>query len=232
MREMATERRTVTGIGPSLLAALGLLWLGGCSSGTGPAERGRVAAVFLDDPSVITALFAPPSPYWLAHHKNFGGNYFHGELDARVELLLSKDGESFVTLGAPAPLRVALQDPDVRSPFGAPASVPAGTYAYVRLVLHSATVVLWSGSRIGAVDLPRDAALTLAEGADAIIDRRLTIPLRVLAGAGVTLTLDFNSEAWVTEDNLLKADVTEPEVAGALTISVLPAAGLSLAIPL
>jgi hypothetical protein len=206
--------RSTTRIGTVLLG----LVPAACGEGTGPIETGPIDAVLLDNPaSEIAAL---PAPFaWLAHHKSFDGDYYHGFLAVSVELQLSSDGVEYLVAARAPTLQVALQD-EAASSAPLAGELLAGSYHHVRLVLRDAVAALEAGAEIGGSELDRAAALPVEPGLTVTVDVRLDQAVVIAADRRATLVFDLNTERWVTEDHLLAGQVPGAEVAAAVSVGV------------
>lgn len=204
-------------VGVALLSALSVL---ACGEGTSPVELGRVEAAILDDPSGRVALGPGIGSVWLAHHKNFGSDYFHGQLVVEIQLQLSRDGIVFEDLGVGHPVQISLQDEEAVTALPPAADLPVGLYRHLRVILRSGTATLQAGSTVGGSDLDQPVSLALEGGGEIQIDVTLGIPLQVSSGSTSFLILDLNSESWVTEDHLIAGSVPASELGSALTVGV------------
>lgn len=189
-----------------------------CGEGTGPIETGPIDAVLLDNPaSEIAALPAPLA--WLAHHKSFGEDYYHGVLAVSVELQLSADGVEYLSTAPERTRQVVLQDEAASSVLLA-GDLPAGSYRHLRLILRDAVAALEAGAEIGGSELDRTAALPVEPGLNVIVDVLLDQAVVVSADRRPTLVFDLNTERWVTEDHLLAGEVPGVEVGAAISLSI------------
>lgn len=213
---------------PALAAILALGALA-CGEGTAPPETAVLEAVVRDDP--VTLIAAGARGLSFAHHKQFGAAYYHGTLGARVQVLLSVDGVSFVPLGSPGPTSLALQDGGAEATLHEAGEVPVGTYRHVRLVISDAAAELTAGSTFGSTELAEGASLQLAGPAGFVVDLELPAPLQLGPGQAVTLVFDLNSEMWVSGEEVARGSVDPGKVAGAVSVGLrLPEVALSLAL--
>ena len=134
-----------------------------------------------------------------------------------MQIQVSQDGTRFHTVVGGQALAVGLQDPEEAAVLRASGHVPAGVYRYVRLIINQAQATLASGSEIGGLDLPSDITLSLGGSGEVILEKLLVQPLHVTAATTAQLLVDFNSERWVTEDNVLAGQVRTEDLAAALT---------------
>ena len=111
---------------------------------------------------------------------------------------------------------MSLQDSE-RGTRLAAGSLPVGVYRYVRLTLEEGAATLATGSEIGGLDLPYDVTLGLGAQDPVVAEKRLVQPLQVGPEGTALLLVDFNSERWVTEDNVLAGRVRSEELSAALT---------------
>jgi len=220
-------RRSTYGAGWAVVAWLAgsAVLSAGCGEASAPQATGRIETLLIDDPGGEIAFARPAPRLAFVHHKNFGGDYFHGTLGGGVQIQVSQDGARFHTVVGLEALSLRLQDPDEAALWSASDQVPAGVYRYVRLIVNAGQVTLDSGSEIGGLDLPHDVALSLGGRAVVTLDKLLVQPLHVTANSTTQLMVDFNTERWVTEDNILAGQVPTGDLVAALT------AGSPAAIP-
>lgn len=188
-----------------------------CGEASAPEPTGAIETLLIDDPGSELALALPLPRFAFVHHKNFGGDYFHGRLAGDMQIQVSQDGTRFHTVVGGEALAVGLQDPEEAAVLRASGHVPAGVYRYVRLIINQAQATLASGSEIGGLDLPSDITLSLGGAGEVILEKLLVQPLHVTAATTAQLLVDFNSERWVTEDNVLAGQVRTEDLAAALT---------------
>jgi hypothetical protein len=189
-----------------------------CGEGTGPIETGQLEAVLLDNPA--SEIAGRPVPFaWLAHHKSFGDDYYHGVLVASIELELSTDGIEWFDAASAPTYQVALQE-EAASPTWLAGELPAGSYRHVRLVLREAVAALEAGGEIGGSELDRTAALSVGAGLTVTADFRLDDAVVVSANRRSSLVFDLNTERWVTEDHLIAGEVPGAEVAQAVSVGI------------
>lgn len=191
----------------------------GCAEGTGPPETGVLQAVALDDPVTLTAA-APHRGFLFAHHKQFGAKYYHGTLGAEVQVLVSGDRSSWVPLGTPRRLSLALQDGDAEATVHEGGEVPVGTYRHVRLIVTDAAAELTDGSTFGSIELAGGASLEVAGPAGIAVDLELPAPVQLAPGQTVTLVFDLNSERWVSGEDVAEGHVDARRVAEAVSVGL------------
>jgi hypothetical protein len=112
-----------------------------------------------------------------------------------MQIQVSQDGTRFHTVVGGQALAVGLQDPEEAAVLRASGHVPAGVYRYVRLIINQAQ----------------------GGAGEVILEKLLVQPLHVTAATTAQLLVDFNSERWVTEDNVLAGQVRTEDLAAALT---------------
>lgn len=187
---------------PVLLALPAL----GCGSGaTGPGVGAGTASVVLLDPPGATAE-APEEP----------SGPFEATLDAEVEAYLSVDGDTWEPVGSQAALKLRLQTGDsatlVRQ------DLPARTYEHLRLILRGVATIA-PGTELGGTLLDAAVAIALGSGGEVAIEKRLA-PFEVRSGGAVRLTVDLNSEAWITEQNVERGFASQAELGASMRVQV------------
>lgn len=177
----------------------------------GDAE-GDVEAVIVDDPaSTAPAIVGPRAS--AAANRPFTGTTSG---DFRVEI--STDGVTWVSLGSMNQVNVDLQSSTDETMVHASQEVAAGTYTRARLIFDGASTTIAAGSTIGALALTTDVVLTLAGGGEVTVER--TIQLTVSDDSSSRIVFDLNSEAWVTETNVLAGAATETDVSSSIAAGV------------
>lgn len=186
---------------PAALAAAALLGAGvACGEnvfGPGGVEaprQGSVSAFIRDEP---TGGLAPAPPGASALPPAAAALQFTGIVDVRAQVLVSRDGESFVSLGGPRevsiPLRSAAADTEVHRQ----AQVPTGTFTVVRVVLEGGTALIRRESVVDGQILATDRTLVLG-GDDGTAVADGSLEFQVTADGLVEILVALDSEAWVS----------------------------------
>lgn len=198
------------------VAAIGLtLSSVGCSDDdpTDPADdMGTVQAVLMDDPDPQPA-GGHVTP--VARQIQAG---FTGRLggDTRVEIYSDDEGWVEVTSQSNTQLDLASND---QANLGSSTTIDAGAYTRMRLTITGGEAVIEAGATIGGIVLGADVVLTLGSGGQAVIEK--DIAFNVSSDNTTTLTIDLNSEAWVTEENTDAEAVTEGEMTAAADVGAM-----------
>lgn len=177
---------------------------------TGPnGDEGDVEAFVTDDPTSASPSVADRLGLSAAAAAAITGDVSG---DARVDI--SVDGSEWIQLGSMSDIDLALQSTDEVSVNGE-ASVPAGSYTRVRLVLDGAAADLAAGSDIGGIVLDVDATVTIGDGGEVIIERALQFT--VSASVDTRIVFDLNAEQWLTQNAVTTGQATEASVDASVT---------------
>lgn len=216
-RAGGSPTRSALGRLPCLAVIAGAVAPVGCGAGVSPEETGRVDVTILDDPATTVSRADLRGPR-LAHHKNFGADYFHGTVSGSVRIELSEDGARWVGAAATPAASIALQDEEAATGLD-PLTVPSGTYRWVRVRLENGSARLDPGGEIGGSELDRAASLSLG-GGSVLAELELAVPIGVSPTGRPLLRFDLNAERWVSEDHLLAAEVPAEAIADAISVGV------------
>lgn len=178
---------------------------------TDPGSQGSVQAVMTDEPGEANASTVSRTRFAL-DSRTVDGSF---EANARVEV--SVDGETWIDLGSMESVSVALQTGE-DAVIHADASLPAETFARVRLVLENARANVLAGSTIGTDLLDVDVEIAVAGGGEVVIEK--TVTLDVSAGSQATVVFDLNSESWLDEGNVQSRTATAAELEASTTVRI------------
>lgn len=163
-----------------------------CSDDDGPtgvsAQATVATAVATDNPSSTSSAGSGGS----------GSSTYSGTLTGTVETQISVDGQSWVSLGQPRAVSLSLQSTTNSAQLAANATVPAGAYAYVRLVFNSGAQAQVTGTIGGATA----SGTVIALGSGQVVIQKKIQPVTISAGATVRVVWDLNSELWVTSSTI------------------------------
>ncbi len=172
--------------------AIALLLIAACGDDdepTGVSGEATVAsAVVTDNPSSTSSSGAGGS----------GSSTYSGTLTGTVETQISVDGQSWVSLGQPRAVSLSLQSTNNSAQLAANVTIPAGTYAYVRLVFNSGLQAQVSGTVGGTTA----SGTTIAFGSGQVVIQKQIQPVTVSAGTTVRVVWDLNSELWLTSSTM------------------------------
>lgn len=184
--------------------------LSGCGDDTTGTAQATVTAQVHDNASssAATASLIP-----------LQSSGFSGTLDGDAQVEVSTDGETWVSLGDPRQVTVDLQTTGGATSVHTDASIPAGVYARVRLVLEGAEAQLASGSTVGGTTLASSTTLSIGSSGELVIEKQLDQDVELDADSDLTIAFDVNSEAWVTEENLAASVVAASEIRSATTVT-------------
>jgi hypothetical protein len=198
------------------------LFASACGGTTDPyADQVATLSVVLSDrPSTKHAATGIDPWSLFIHHKVFGQNYFHGKLTGTYRIAISKNGRAWVELGVPTMVDMELQTEEETKVFQlhSPTGVPSGTYAFLRVVSTSGTVMLESGAEIAGETLPAPVSLVLG-GGELEFEMSLATPFFVAPGSDMALAIDLNAEGWVSSENLEIGEVPATDIEAAISLT-------------
>ena len=99
-----------------------------------------------------------------------------------------------------------------------PTEIPSGTYAFLRLVSTSGTIMLESGAEIDGETLTAPVPLALG-GGELELEMRLAMPFFVAPGSDMALAIDFNAEGWVSSENVEVGEVPATDIEAAISLT-------------
>lgn len=199
------------------VAALGLtlsaVACGDDDSTTPTDETGTVQAVLTDgpDPQPVGPAAMPVTRQIEA---GFQGTF---EGDTRVEIY-SADEDRWIEVATRSNTQLDLASTDQAS-LGSSTEIAAGSYTRMRLTVTGGEAVIQAGATLGGIVLAADVTLRLGSGGQAVIEK--DIAFAVSSESTTTLTIDLNSEAWVTEENADDEEVSEEEMSEAADVGAM-----------
>lgn len=163
-----------------------------CSDDDGPtgasAQATVATAVATDNPSSTSSTGSGGS----------GSSTYSGTLTGTVETQISVDGQSWVSLGPPRAVSLSLQSTTNSAQLAANATVPAGAYAYARLVFNPGVQAQVTGTIGGATA----SGTVIALGSGQVVIQKQIQPVTINAGATARVVWDLNSELWLTSSTI------------------------------
>lgn len=202
--------------GSVLVVPMMCLTIAACSDGTGPGSgNGRVQAVMHDNPGAAVVAAAPAASYSVAAA---AASAFSGSMSAVTSVAIAAEGGAWIDLGAPRQISVNLQSTRDTAEVEGQASVPVGTYARVRVTMRQASTVVLSGSILGGVTVSGNISITMNGGSDVVIEKEIT-PFRVEASTQTQISMDLNSEAWMTAETAQSRAVSKAQIESAMAVT-------------
>jgi hypothetical protein len=199
-----------------------VLFASACGGSTDPyADQVAIFSVVLSDRPSTKHAAADIDPWSLfIHHKVFNQNYFHGRMTGTYRIAISKNGRDWVELGAPTMVDMELQTEEQTEVFQlhSPTEIPSGTYAFLRLVSTSGTIMLESGAEIDGETLTAPVPLVLG-GGELELEMGLAMPFFVAPGSDMALAIDFNAEGWVSSENVEVGEVPATDIEAAISLT-------------
>ena len=213
-------------IATPLVAACLTLILGACSSDATAPQSGHASAVVKDNPNSTSpsarmarsATLAPSADYRATSQSISGSaiSSFSGSMTSTMQVAFSVDGQSWIDLGSPVQSTLQLQNADDSTTLATQATVPVGTYAYVRLTLQGAGAQV-TGSFAGIAYT--DAQVSVGDGGQCVIEKQVR-PFTITAGGNATVVFDVNSELWITAQSVQSQTAAAAEMEAAAMAGV------------
>jgi hypothetical protein len=197
-----------------LVALVGALMATACGDDvTGPDGSAGMVEAYVEDRSPEAAAAFTTAPGEEASSPAFSPGY-SGSLNGRAQVSISTDGETWIELGPPRSVSVALQASGEGAEVHGAVEVPAGVYTYVRLVLDDAWANVAAGSTFGPITLDAAIDVTLGSGAEVTVEKSVP-PFEVRADTHTRVTWSLNSHLWLDQEAAEEEEVAEEEVAEA-----------------
>lgn len=190
----------------------------GCSDGTGPGGSGSASAVVHDNPSASGSM-APSGSAWSFEGAEATSGEFSGRMSADVQVQISADGSTWVDVGPPRSNASVTLQSDSETTVATNATVQSNTFSHVRVRMDNASATVNSGSEFDFGILEVDVNLAIGGDGSVVIEKQVQ-PFTVSAGSQTTVSVDLNSESWVTSDNVESRAVAESEIESATTVVV------------
>lgn len=206
---METYRKILRGLAALAIPAA----MAACDDdATGPTVTGTVSAEMHDQVGAVSAANAITTPNGTTSPAM--ASSFSGTASGNAQVSIYSEAEGWIDLGAPADITLDLQGSDRTTLYGS-ASVPAGSYTRVRLVLEGFDAQLAAGAVVGGLTLSAGASIVVG-GTDGRVEIEKTVtPFTVTAESSTTIGFDLNSEAWITEESAQAQSAGDAEVQSA-----------------
>lgn len=198
----------------AVLALVATVLSGACSDPAGLVEEGRVNAVITDVPSASQA--AAPAG---AASAPAAASSYQGSLSGSAKVEIYSEARGWVALGSPASASLTLQSAG-ETRVHEQASVPAGTYTRVRLVLEGAAADIAAGADLGGVTLGASVRIVMGGADGEVVVEKSVTPFSVSATSTTTVRFDINSQAWVNQSSAASKTATDAEIQSATTAEV------------
>lgn len=208
---MTAHRKT------SLLLTLTLmLAAAGCDDTTGPEDRAMVSASMTDggaaqyfvSPAATSGSSAPAQAAAAS-----------GNMSGSAQVAIYSEAHGWVSLDTPQNASLTLQSGN-ETTLATSASVPAGTYTRVRLMLNGFHVNLAAGSSLGGVILDGAVDITVG-GADGYVEIEKEVSsFRLEANQSASVRFNLNSQAWVTQESAQAQSAADAAITAAATATV------------
>jgi hypothetical protein len=193
-----------------IAACVGLMALTACGdNGTGVGGDGTVSASMNDAGSAQGV--APVS-------RQTTGS-FSGTMTGSAQVMIYSDARGWVNVGSGSQVSVPMQSSTAATVSNG-ATVSAGTYTKVRLILTGFQAQLAAGSVVGSLTLSSGATIALGGNDGSVqIDVAVT-PFTVNANSNTQVSFDLNSQDWVTQTSAQSGTADAAAVSSATTASV------------
>jgi hypothetical protein len=191
-----------------VFSAAAVFGLSACGDSTGPDGPGSVDVVMYDGSAQATR-----GPSSAAAADTYSGT-FEGEVTVEI----STDGQTWIDVSPPTSATVDLQSED-RTTITTEAEVAGGSYSHIRITLRSATATLDVGAQIGGTTLGTEANISIGGGSDVVVEKEV-FPFSLDADVQMVLSVDLNSEAWVSQQSVTSGTAASSEIQSATSVEV------------
>jgi hypothetical protein len=175
-----------------------------------------------DDPSTASGSLQPS--FSVASTDHSGSASYSGHMEADVKVQVSADGQAWTDVNDQASSNSQVDfHSSSETTVASDASVDAGTYSHVRVVMENTTAMIDSGSSFGAstggITLSADVNLNVGGDGRVVIEKQVG-DFEISADSNTTITIDVNSDTWVNQDNVEARAVSSSEIESATAVSV------------
>lgn len=194
-----------------LAAALSLPALTGCDEATGPSGQGEVEVMVTGDSESSSAAISP-SRYGTS------GSGAEGTVDVRARVYLLAEAGQWVevTQGGAAEATVSASGSGGGAML-ARARVDGRSYGRVRVVFERVEADVSGGVVVGVGSLLQGrVTVDLAGGGQAVVEREVDVTVR--SGSSAELTIDLNSDAWLSRANAETRTVSRADFEAAVRV--------------
>lgn len=190
-------------------ALLALLGAATACSDNDPVEGGTASAsaVITDDASSQSAMRGEDAAAYRTSSGHFSGNFRGG-----AQVAISADGQTWVNLGSPSQVTVALQSSGSETTVHSRSAISAGTYTRVRLTLSGARADVNAGATLGGVSFGSALSILVGGSDQQVVIEKQVEPFTVSADSHARIIFDLNSEAWINQGNAEDESVDDQEV--------------------
>ena len=151
--------------------------------------------------------------------QNNTSNSYNGTLTGRMDVEISRDGQTWHSLGAPSDVTLVLQSTNSRFTLSGKVEMPAGTYSHVRINVNSAGFVIAAGSVVNGTTLTSDVHMRLGDTGSGVANPNVT-PFKLEAGKEATVIVELNTETWLTVASLESRQVSKYDVEHNTTVAM------------
>lgn len=153
------------------------------------------------------------------HDTPAGAGAFTGTAAGNIFVSIRSTGGTWVDLGSPNGITVALQSNSASTVHGA-SSVPEGSYDRVRLTFSGVTFSIDAGGTVSGNVLGSDASAVAADSTPLELELSVT-PFDVSsAGGTVGISFDLNVENWIDQQSLDDGVIQDGRIQGQVTVAV------------
>jgi len=158
-----------------------------------------------NDPSPVAASPSAPSA-------------ITGEVVGAIRVSLRNDDDALVDIGT-ADIELPLQSGADSVRLSDLSRPPADTYVGIQLRFEGVDVTVESGSEVGDSTITSDVVMNVGSGSVASIEIA-TETFDVASDTQLRITVDLNSELWITGENLDDAAVPQADLASSVTVEL------------
>ncbi len=137
--------------------------------------------------------------------------HHNGVLKGKMDIEVSRDGQTWYSLGAPSDVTLALQSTNSRFVLSGKKDMPTGTYSHVRINFNSAGFVIAAGSVVNGTTLTSDVHMRMGDTGSGVARPNVT-PFKLEAGKEAAIIVELNTEKWLTVSNLESRQVPKESV--------------------
>lgn len=194
----------------TIFALVALLGTAAACTDTDPIDGGTasVSATITDDASSQAALQGESATPMQVQ----ADGQFSGRFSSAARAAISTDGETWVDLGSPSQVTVALQSSHQQATVHNRTAVATGTYTRVRLTLTNARAELDAGAMLGGISFASAVSIRVGGADQQVVIEKQVEPFTIRANTHARIQFDLNSEGWVNQQAADHESAEDPEV--------------------
>jgi hypothetical protein len=180
-------------------------------------DMASASATLSDDASTQSALRDEAAAYRAPAEGTAADGHYSGTFHGSAQVAISTDGGTWVDLGSPAQVAVALQSSGGETTVHSRTAIAPGTYTRVRLTLTGGRADLDGGAMLGGISFGSAVSIQVGGADQRVVIEKQVQPFTVEADSHARIFFDLNSEAWIHQNSAEEESVDDQEVEDSTT---------------